>query len=272
MNRLFQIEWIKLRNYRAFKVLVILYFLAVALTCSSGMFILEFLKDKGLHTQGIDPTILPIYDFPDIWHNLSEAATWMKIILAFIILISITNEITYKTLRQNIIDGLSRKDFILSKIAAIIGFSLVNTLLVFILGLVLGCIYSHQVNMALIFSGMEFIGGFFLSTLVYLLFAFVIGIIVQRTGIAIVFLMIYSAFIEPIVTAIFAHAPLPSFFKSIVPFFPVEAVNNVIRSPFTKYGFQEIQDYIAFNDVLIVVIQATVYIALLSFLLKRKDL
>jgi ABC-2 type transport system permease protein len=272
MNRLFQIEWIKLRNYRAFKVLVILYFLSVALVCSSGMFLLEFLKDKGLHTQGIDPTILPIYDFPDIWQNLSEAASWMKIILAFIVLISVTNEITYKTLRQNIIDGLSRKDFILSKISMITGFSLINTFLVFILGLVLGFIYSHQINATLIFSGMEFIGGFFLTTFVYLLFAFLIGIIVQRTGIAIVFLMIYSTFIEPIVSSIFVHAPLPSFFKTIVPFFPVEAVNNIIRSPFTKYGFQEIQDYIAFNDVLIVLVQATFYIAILSYLLKRKNL
>jgi ABC-type transport system involved in multi-copper enzyme maturation permease subunit len=271
MIRLFQIEWIKLRSYRAFKILVALYFLVVVLVCGSGMFILEYLRNQGVKAQGIDPTMLPIYDFGDIWQNLTEAALWLKIILAFIVIISITNEITFKTLRQNIIDGLNRKEFVLSKTIMIFGFSLANTLLVFILGLVLGLIYSHT-GINHIFTGIEFIGGFFISTFAYLLFAFFVALLIKRTGIAIVFFGIYAAFIDMITSAIFANAPLPLAFKQIAPFFPVDAINNIIRSPFLKYGFQEIKDFMSFTDVGIVLLEASIFISLIFLLLKRKDL
>lgn len=272
MIRLFQIEWIKLRSYRAFKILVALYFLVVVLVCGSGMFVLEYLRNQGMKAQGIDPTILPIYDFPEIWQNITQAASWLKIILAFIIIISITNEIAFKTLRQHIIDGLSRKEFVLSKVIMILGFSLANTLLVFILGIVLGLFYSHPFQFADVFTGMEFIGGFFITTFAYLLFAFFIAIFIKRTGIAIVFFGIYAAFIDMITSAIFANAPLPIIFKKIAPFFPVDAINSIIRNPFPKYYFQEISDFISYTDVGIVLVEASIFVSLIFLLLKRKDL
>lgn len=273
MIRLFQIEWIKLRSYRSFKILLLLYILVVILVCCSGMFFLKYLRDKGVEFRGIDPTMLPIYHFPDIWQNITQVASFLKIILAFIIIISITNEVTFKTLRQNIIDGLNRTEFILSKVLMITVFSIANSLLVLILGLTLGIIHSPQVNLELIFSGMEFLGGFFLTTFVYLLFAFVVGIIIKRTGIAIVFFGIYAPFIEMFAALIFTHAPkLPPYFKTLARFFPVEAVNNIIRSPFEKYAFQEIQDYIAFNDVAIVLLHITLFLSFIFLMLKRKNL
>lgn len=222
--------------------------------------------------QGIDPTIFPIYDFGDIWQNLTQTASWLKIILAFIVIISITNEVTYKTLRQNIIDGLNRKEFVLSKMIMIFGFSLANTLLVFILGLILGFIYSPVTGMADIFTGIEFIGGFFLTTFTYLLFAFFIALLIKRTGIAIVFFGIYAAFVDPITSIIFTNAPLPAIFKTIGPYFPVDAINSIIPNPFSKYIFQEFQSYMSLTTIGIVLSEATIFISLIFLLLKRKDL
>ena len=273
MIRLFLIEWIKLRNYRAFKVLVILYFLVLGVVCSSGMFILQYLKSKGAEWNNIDPTILPIYHFPDIWQNVTQIASWLKIILGFIVIISITNEITYKTLRQNVIDGVNRMEFISSKLLMILGFSLANALFVFLTCLILGFIYSPQVNLSLIVSGSQFIGGFFLTTFAYLVFAFLIGILIKRTGIAIVFLGIYAPFIDPITSLIFANAPgIPLFLKHMVPFFPMEAISNIIRDPFARYAFRDIQDYVSLTDVSIVLAQVLVYFGIIFLLLRKKDL
>jgi ABC-2 type transport system permease protein len=272
MIRLFLIEWIKLRKYRAFQLLTGLYFLVVAVVCSSGMIFLEYIKSKGAEFKGISPTILPIYEFPDIWANITYVAAWMKIFLAFIVIISITNEVTYKTLRQNVIDGLSRVEFMLSKLSMIFIFSLVNTLLVFLLGLITGLIYSHDKSLGAIFGNMQYLGAFMYNVFIYLVFAFFLGILVKRTGIVIVFLGIYSVFVEPITSLIFSNAPfIPHFLKAAVPFFPIKAINNLLPSPYSQYIFREYQDYIALTDVSIVSVHLILYLSIIYLLLKWKN-
>ncbi|NJK96306.1 MAG: hypothetical protein HC905_16575 [Bacteroidales bacterium] len=81
MIRLLNIEWLKLRRYKAFNILMILYYVVLIAVCSSGMAILEFLKSKGVVYKGISPTIIPIYDFPDIWQNMTYIATVLNIFL-----------------------------------------------------------------------------------------------------------------------------------------------------------------------------------------------
>ena len=44
MIRLFEIEWLKLKNYKVFWILVIMYFAGLLIVLSSGMFLMQFLK------------------------------------------------------------------------------------------------------------------------------------------------------------------------------------------------------------------------------------
>jgi len=272
MIRLFLIEWIKLRNYRAFHVLTGLYFLIVGVICSSGALLLHYLKAQGLNYKGVDPTMLPIYDFPDVWQNMTFVAARLKIFLAFIVIISLTNEITYKTFRQNIIDGLNRFEFMLSKLSMIFVFSLVNTILVFVFGLIMGFIYSHNTSIGAIFSNMQFLGAFFLNIFAFLVFAFLIGLLIKRTGIVIVFLGLYAMFIEPITTLILTEAPkLKGNVGHLAPYFPIKAIRDLIHEPFLKYAFQEIQDYVSFTDVAVVMVQLLCYCTLIFMLLKWRS-
>jgi len=120
MKRLLQIEWLKLKHYRPFWVLTGLYTAMLSLICFGVHFFFDFLKKEGANFNGFDPTMFPFYDFPDIWQNITYVATWFKLFLAFIIVISIANEVTHRTMRQNIIDGMSKKDWLLSKLLLII--------------------------------------------------------------------------------------------------------------------------------------------------------
>ena len=142
MSRLLTIEWLKLKHYKAFWILILMYAIGVSIICSSGMFLLEFLKSKGADFDGIDPTIIPLYDFPDVWQNITYIASFLKVILAFLIVISISNEITYRTLRQNVIDGLSKKEFLGSKLLLILAISIMSILLLFIIGISTGLALS----------------------------------------------------------------------------------------------------------------------------------
>lgn len=104
MKRLLQIELIKLWNNRASKILIYGYF--ILLTSIALIAAIKF--DIGpikfhLAEQGI-------FNFPYIWHFNTFVAALLKIFLAIIIVSMMSNEYTYKTIKQNLIDGLSKKN------------------------------------------------------------------------------------------------------------------------------------------------------------------
>jgi hypothetical protein len=126
-----------------------------------------------------------LYNFPDIWQNLSWAASlrfFIKIFLGMIIVILVTNEYSFLTIRNNIINGLSRTDFLLSKVYISVVFSIGATILIFLTGTVLGLTYSTTINFHVFFGKMIFLLGYFVETLTFLLFSMMVAILVRRTG------------------------------------------------------------------------------------------
>jgi ABC-2 type transport system permease protein len=273
MMRLVEIEWLKLKHYRIFWILLAMYFLGVGIVCSSGMFLMEYLKNQGAEFEGIDPTLLPLYDFPDIWQNVTYIATFFKVFLAFIVVISVTNEISYRTLRQNVIDGLSKREFLLSKIALILLIAAAATLFLFLQGLVTGLIYSHVVEPRFIFSKMVFLPAYFLEVVTYLSFAFLLALLLRRSGFVIVLLFMYTLIFEPFLTLNLEHNDLlPDYLRPLAQFFPVRSLNNLIKVPFQRYVFMEVQDYIAPAAAAIVMVWLIVYNLLIIGLLRIRDI
>ena len=107
MLHLLQIDLKKLTSYRTFWVVCGLYFFTLGTTTASGMEFLKWLVSMGASFgTEINITRIPFYHFPDVWQNITFVSGFFKAILAFMVVISITNEFTYRTVRQNIIDGL----------------------------------------------------------------------------------------------------------------------------------------------------------------------
>lgn len=272
MIRLFQIEWLKLKNYRVFWILLALYFLSVAIVCSSGMFLMEYLKNQGADFEGIDPTILPLYDFPDVWHNVTYIATFFKLFLAFIVIISVTNEISYRTIRQNIIDGLSKYEFLFTKLLLIIVLAVAATVFLFLEGFVTGMIYSHVTEPRFILQDLGFLPVYFLEVVTFLSFAFLLSLLIRKAGFVIVLLFMYTLIFEPFLTVNLQFNPhIPDTFDWIIPYLPVKSLNNLIRVPFPKYIFREIQDYVAAADIAIASGWLVIYNSLILVVLKKRD-
>lgn len=272
MIRLFQIEWLKLKYYKVFWILLGLYAVSVTAVCSSGMFFMAFLKKQGASFNGIDPTILPLYDFPDIWQNLTFMASFLKVILAFIVIISVANEANYRTLRQNIIDGMSKVDVLLSKLLIIFALALTSTLIVFLIGLVTGSIYSHVQGWDLLFQKTEFLLAYGFNIFTYLCFTLMIVLLIPKTGLVIVGLFLYTFILEPFTTFFILDFPhLKDWVRPIAYYFPVFSMFNLIHFPFKKYILMEIQDYIALKDFLIVLGWLIISIWMSYLLLRKKD-
>lgn len=274
MIRALKLEWLKIRNYRIFWVLIIMYAIALTMVASGGMLLLEWLKSEGANFRGINPTIIPIYDFPDIWQNTTYLATFAIILPAFIVVISVSNDLIYNTLRQNIIDGISKKEYLLSKFLFVLIMAALSTLLLFVLGIINGSVYSHVWGAAYIFDEMEFLAVFFYEVVIYCTLAFLLALIIKKAGFVIVALFLYTLMFEPVVTAIMINAP---FFRDgiapdIARFFPVKALNNLISVPFGRYIFMEIEDNVSIKALLIATGWFAVYLASVFYILNKRDL
>ncbi|MFW5761083.1 MAG: ABC transporter permease, partial [Cyclobacteriaceae bacterium] len=236
MLRLLYIEWLKYRHFKLFWIIYLLYLLILVSFASSGMFILEYFEKQDVNFGKLSPVMIPIYDFPDIWQNLTYFAGFFQFIMAFIVIIFITNEYRYRTLRQNVIDGLSRKQLLLAKLSFIILLCLINTAVLAINGLILGLRYSSVTDFEFIVDNSEFLLAYGLALYVYALFAFFVGMLFKRSGISIILFAMYSLFAEPFAAIILQNHPrIPKFYNQLANFFPMEAINNLIHNPLPRY-------------------------------------
>jgi len=266
MIRLLQIDLLKMRRYKTFWILIILYFATLGLVTSSGMEFLKWLASKGADFDRVDILRVPLYHFPDIWQNLTYVSTYFQLVLAVVVVVAVTNEFSYKTIRQNIIDGIDRKDFLLSKVLFIALLALSATLFVFLIGIVTGSIYSPASEMRFMFRTIEFIPGFFLATFSYLLLVLLLSVMIKRAGLALGITIIYPA-LEYTLTA-----SLPDVLDPADDFFPLHAINNLIHVPFQRYIFLEIQDYVSLTSSLVAIAYCFVFIYLSYQILSKRDL
>lgn len=272
MIKLFQIELRKILPYRMFWVMTGVYLVSLLFFFYGLPSLIDYFSIRA-NTPEVKLLKSFLYNFPDIWQNLAWAASlrfFIKIFLGMIVIILVTNEYSYLTIRNNIINGLSRTDFLLSKLYLVVFFSLAATILVLISGLVLGYIYSSVISAQLVFSKFSFLFGYFVEIFVFLVFALMIGILVRRTGFAIGLLFVY-----PILELIIQQK-VP---KHIEPFLPVNAMNHILRTPntslvqFKSPDFPiDLQTSIQAQDIMIALVYAALYTAISLWVIRKRDI
>ncbi|HEY0744148.1 MAG TPA: hypothetical protein VGD40_21930 [Chryseosolibacter sp.] len=267
MLHLLQIDLKKLTSYRTFWVICGLYFITLAFATASGMEFLKWLartfEDFG---QEINIDRIPLYHFPDVWLNLIWFSGWFKIVLAIMVVISVTNEYSYRTLRQNIIDGMSRSEFVLSKILTNVLLSLMSVVMIFVIGLVTGLIYSPSQAYGNIFQDVEFFIAYFLEIFFFLSYTLMMGVLIQRAGLCIIIVLL-SQMIELIIT-VNINEDVPW----LVNYFPMKSLWNLIECPYPRYAFQEIKDYLDPLNVAVVAAWTGVFNFITFRKLKKSDI
>ncbi|WKK65170.1 ABC transporter permease [Lutimonas zeaxanthinifaciens] len=229
MLRLLSIEIHKLKNSRASKILIIVYF--ALLTSIALIAAIKF--DIGpiqfhLAEQGI-------FNFPYIWHFNTFIAAFFKFFLLLVIVSMMANEYSNKTLKQNLIDGLSKKEFVLSKFYTVVLFALVSTIFVFGVSMVLGLIYSDYNEISIIFSDLEYLIAFFVKLTGFFSFGLFLGVLIKRSAFAVGAMLVWF-FAETIGYNIFKW----NLFKGtdvadyVFQFAPLKAMWNLIDEPFSR--------------------------------------
>lgn len=195
MQSLLAIEWLKIKRYRTFWILIGLFAILFPLW--------NFGVSNGLLKMGPIDLLGGNYSFSDVWGNVTAHASNFIIFIAILVTILVTNEYGYKTHRQNMIDGWSRMQVYHAKWLVVLVLAFSVTLFVFLTGIVLG-----------IAKGAAW-GGFgsniirllwmFLLSLNYLSFGMLLGHLVKRSGLAISLLVIYSLMFENLIHLYFFY-------------------------------------------------------------------
>jgi len=278
MNRLISIELQKIWKNKASKVLTLTYFILLSFIAliASIKFNLGIFKFH-LAEMGI-------FNFPFIWHFNTFIAAFLKFFLAIVIVSMMANEYSYGTLKQNLIDGLSKKEFILSKFLTVVLFALCSTIFVFVMSLILGLCFSSYTEVGIIFTDLEYLLAFFVKLTGFFSFCLFLGILVKRSAFALGFLLVWSI-IEGIIKGLLAFKIFPDSNTDdyIMQFLPLEAMSNLIIEPFsrlsviktigTQIGVEGTKDYgVHPLSVLIVLIWTFLFVYFSYKLLKKRDL
>lgn len=278
MKRLLAIELQKIWKNKASRVLTLTYF--ILLTFIALIASIKF--DIGIFKFHLAE--MGIFNFPYIWHLNTYIAAILKLFLAIVIVSMMANEYSYGTLKQNLIDGMSKKEFIQSKFLTVVLFAGLSTIFIFLLSLILGFSFSSYTEIGIVFSEMEYLLAYFVKLIGFYSFCLFLGILVKRSAFALGFLFVWNI-IEGLINGIltFKIFPKSETAAAITQFLPLQSMSNLIIEPITRLsvvknlgnqiGVENTKSYAVEPTAVLIVLAWTFLFIYASYrLLQKRDL
>ena len=225
MIKLLRVEWLKVKSYRTFWIL-----LAITILSIPGLnYMLYSLMDNSFPKVKGKSILGSPFAFPDGWQTVSWNSSLLFIIPAILIITLTTNEFTFKTHRQNVIDGWSRSQFISVKLLEVLLLSIVCTIVVFITALVFGTVANKAPDGVSIWQGSRFVFFYFVEMITYSSIALVMTILIKRAGLSIAAFLAYIL-VENIIVGLGRNL---YHFRG-VDYLPEEVTDRLILQPYFK--------------------------------------
>lgn len=259
MTNLLKTEWLKMRNYRAFWWLMGLTALAYpGINFIFQQIYKEFLGRKDETSQILKALLGNPFTFPEVWHTIAYASSLLVFIPAVLVIMFVTNEYTYKTHRQNIIDGWSRSQFMTSKMLDILIVTITITIIYTIVTLIIGFLNVSDAGINK-WDQFYYIGLFALQTFAQLSLAFMLGFLIKKAFIALGAFLFYFLILENVMIGLMHYWKV----KEIAEYFPLEISDRLVPVPsfvarIDKEGYErsltEINPHILYTVILTAII------------------
>ena len=247
-------EWLKIKNYKAFWIFLSLYLISIiAINYIAYTVYQQTVKQEPMAASMIsDP-----YAFPQVWQTVSYMGSWLLYFPGIIIILLTSNEFTFKTHRQNIIDGWSRKDFVHTKLLLVVILSLIVTLVSALTAVTFGLAGGESFSV----DGMENILYVLLQSLSYITLALLLAVLFRRSGVALIVFFLYGLIFETII-----YGLLNRYVHNQVGYFvPLQGADVLLPMPFGNKIF-----YSHAPEPMVLVISSLVYLGLYYLFLVRK--
>lgn len=227
MLHLLKIEWLKIKNYRAFWIFTIFYV--------ASIFLLNYIV-WSIHQRTIEKVpgssmiLGSPFAYPGVWGTVGWINSWLLYFPGLLMILLMTNEFNFKTHRQNIIDGLSRNQFITVKLVL----ALIMAVIITVINVLTAFYFASTLPGSFTTNGMENIFYIFLQSVAYIFFALMLAVLFRRSGVAIIVLFLYGLIFEWVITATL------TFNFHLAPagyFLPLEASDVLLPFPFQTKVF-----------------------------------
>jgi len=225
MYKLFKIEWLKIKTYKTFWLLYLSFIVFTPLFVVFVAYKFMSTKYSNFEEMTLKALAGAPFVFPKVWHSVTYFSGLFFVVLSMLFILLITNEVQYKTHRQNIIDGWSRMDFIKAKFTVLVFFIISATLVTFVTALIVG--YTYSPAGADVMGGIKYLGYFVLMATVYMMVAFLVAILVKRTGLSIIIYFVLVVILDNLLWLGFTLKD-----SQLGYYMPLEAVDSLIPNPF----------------------------------------
>ena len=258
MKQIIRTEWLKIKGYKAFWI--VLGMTALSYPGINYMFwniYQDMIAKEKASGKMIKMLLGNPFTFPEVFHTTAYLSSFFIFIPAIVVIMLITNEYTYKTHRQNIIDGWSRRQFLLGKFVDVLFVTILVSILFTVMSFVVGNI-ATEVAVKNHYKEWWYILLFALQTFAQLSIAFFVGFIVRRAFIALSIFVFYFLILEPALVGIMKVK-----LHDTGRFLPLELSDRMIPNPafigrFNPEAYQksltEIQQHTYFTVILLLIL------------------
>ncbi len=275
MFRLLNLELQKLLLNRTSKILIFISFIL-----PFTVLILSSIKINFFGFFTLELGELGIFNFPIIWHITTFFASYFKLFFAIVVVSMIGNEYSNKTIKQNLIDGLSKKEFILSKFYTIVFFSFAATVLIGVATFLIGLYYSSYNEASIIIREMQFLPAYFMKLVGFFSLCLFFGMLVKRSAFALAFLFILYILEWIIFGLVSWQTDSAEIGFRVKNFLPLESMYKLIDQPFQRIMMTKFPnktdlayDYaVHWHEIAIVLAWTALFVFLSYRLLKKRDL
>ena len=258
MLDLLKIEFKKIIPYTTFWVIFGLFFVFTPIV---------FYGAGQIKFEGFPVDFTTMYNFPNVWNNVTYIASWFNLLIGMLFVILVCNEFSFKTFRQQVIDGQSKADFIISKILLMTSFGIITSIYVFIIGALFGFISGGNGSFL---TDIKYLLIYFIQSLGYMSVGLIVAVLIRSSAMSII-VFICSILVESIIRAI-----VPDFIDQ---YFPMKIISNLTPFPTPKGLMMEqmqgaiVPETIALNtSVIIAVVYVFIFWGISYFILTKKDI
>lgn len=266
IKSLLLLEWKKFKSNAVFRVLTFMFVVLMPLVILS-------VKDLFKDMPPPLPSSKEFYEFPNVWDYQGYIGSWLvSLLLGFLAIYMTSSELSQKTLRQNIITGMKRKNLFLGKILFLVTIAGVASLIYGVSSVVIGMIHTDGYDFSLIFDNNNALLRYFLMCLGYLSLAMLFVLIFKKGILAIIVYLLYMIIIEPVFMALYVY----QFKDSGRNFFPINSFEDLMPFPLYRmpdYFINKEWDFsilLTYNQAIGMTLLYTTIFTLASYLIFMK--
>ena len=213
MKRLLQIEFLKTFSFTGFWILSIFWVAFYILS----FYVSTFFK---MDIPGMETGT--VYVFPELWKLSSWLASLFNLLLATLVMILVCNEFSFRTFRQQVINGLSKTELFKSKVLLMIVFAGTATVLVLLFTIVFGFFYNTSKTWPWLLEEIYYPVVYMIQAFAYMSLGLMIALLIRNIAISIITFISY--FVVEFVIRLF----LP---EKVLAFFPMKIISTLTPFP-----------------------------------------